>query len=76
MVIKVRKFNPQISQVTRITLITCSFYANPWEIYTLLLKTKCLFYPFSQAKINGALMVHEAIFIDLGYFLSFIHQSF
>jgi hypothetical protein len=34
------------------------------------------FVPFSQAKINDALMVHEAIFIDLGYFLSFIHQSF
>ncbi len=34
------------------------------------------FVPFSQAKINDALMVHEAIFIDLDYFLSFIHQSF
>ena len=32
--------------------------------------------PFSQTKIKDARMIQETIFIDLGYFLSFIHQSF
>ena len=34
------------------------------------------FVPFSQAKINDACLIREAIFIDLGYFLSFITRVF